>query len=458
MEDTFDMYRIRGEQKCFLKALISLVVPIALQNLITNAVNSADVFMLGYVGQTELAAVSLANQFQFLLSGIFFGICSGVTMLASQYWGRKNTDAIQVVIGIGIKIGFVVSAILAFGALFFSAALMRIYTDDSQLIAIGSTYLRIIGVSYLCMGFSQIYMCALRSMERAQLSMIISFMALGSNVILNAVFIFGFFGAPKLGVVGVALGTFIARVIELLLCLADARHGDGVHLKWSLLFGKNEILFRDFIRYATPALINDGAWTFAFSTYSVILGHLNADVIAAASVATTVRNLCSILCFAIASGAAVLLGIEMGEGRLEDAKKDAGRSCKVTLLVGAFTGIMIICIRPIVFYFFDLTDRAEGYLTIMLIISSYYVIGQAINTLLISGVFRAGGNSKFGMICDIVVMWGISVPLGFFCAFVLKLPPMAVYFILCLDELWKIPPVYKYYKSYRWLRDITREV
>ena len=236
------MYIIGEEQKRFLKALTSLVVPIALQNLITNAVNSADVFMLGYVGQTQLAAVSLANQFQFLLSGIFFGICSGVTMLASQYWGRKNTDAIQAVIGIGLKIGFAMSAALAFGALFFPAALMRIYTNEQQLIAIGASYLRIIGASYLCMSFSQIYMCALRSMERAQLSMIISFVALGSNVVLNAVFIFGLFGAPKLGVIGVALGTFIARVLELFLCLYDAKMGKGVHLKWRLLFGKNDIV------------------------------------------------------------------------------------------------------------------------------------------------------------------------------------------------------------------------
>lgn len=444
------------KQQGFYQKLFALVLPIALQNLITNAVNSADVLMLGYVGQTELAAVSLANQFHFLLSGLFFGICSGVTMLASQYYGKKNLDAIQVIIGIGLKIGFCVCTVVTLAAFLIPEWLMRIYTADVEMIIIGAQYLRVIGISYLCMSFSQVYMCALRSMERARLSMMISFAALGINVLLNAVFIFGIGGAPRLGVIGVALGTSAARVIELLLCLFDAHFGRGIHLKWKLVFGKNVLLFQDFIRYATPALINDGAWTFAFSTYSVILGHLNADMVAASSVATTVRDLCAILCFAVASGASVLLGIEIGEGRLEDAKKDAGRSCKVTLLIGALTGVFLLCIRPCVVYFFELTERAEGYLMLMLLISSYYVIGQAINTLLISGVFRAGGNSRFGMICDIVVMWGISVPLGFLSAFVLKLPPMAVYLILCLDELWKIPPVYRYYKSYRWLKDITR--
>ena len=203
-------------------------------------------------------------------------------------------------------------------------------------------------------------------------------------------------------------------------------------------------------------MINDCAWTVAFSMYSVIMGHMNGDMVAASSVVTTVRDLCTILCFALGAGASVLLGIEIGEGRLEDARKDASRACHVTLLVGIVTGLVVISLRPIVFSCFSLTDRAQDYLGVMLWISGYYVIGQAMNTLIIAGIFRAGGDSRFGMICDIIVMWCISVPLGFLSAFVWKLPPMVVYFILCLDEFWKIPVVYKHYMSYGWLKDITR--
>ncbi len=204
-------------------------------------------------------------------------------------------------------------------------------------------------------------------------------------------------------------------------------------------------------------MINDCAWTVAFSLYSSIMGHMNADVVAASSVAATVRNLCTILCFAMGAGASVLLGIEIGEGKLEVAKRDARRSCWLTLGVGVCTGLLLVLIRPFVFQFFTLTERAEGYLSFMLLISGYYVVGQAMNTLLIAGIFRAGGDSRFGMICDIIVMWCISIPLGFLSAFVLKWPPMVVYFILCLDEFWKIPVVYRHYKSFRWLKDITRD-
>ncbi len=449
---------MKAENRSFYRSLASLVIPITIQNFITNAVNSADVLMLGYVGQTELSAVSLANQFQFLLSGFFFGISSGVVMLASQYWGKKDTDSIQAVMGIATKIAFVTTLILALGAVFMPHSLMRIYTDDGTLVGIGASYLRIVGVSYVCMSFSQVYHCTLRSMERAQLSTVISSVALVLNVVLNAVFIFGLGGAPRLGVVGVAIGTTAARVTELALCLLDAVRGKLFAIDLKIMFGRHKLLFADFCKYSLPAMINDFSWTFAFSMYSVIMGHMNADVVAASSVATTVRNLCTILCFALGSGASVLLGIKIGEGKIQEAKEDARKSCQVTLVIGIITGLVILLLRPLVFLCFTLTERAAGYLDFMLWISAYYVVGQAMNTLLITGIFRAGGGSRVGMICDSIVMWAISVPLGFLSAFVWKLPPMAVYFILCLDEFWKIPVVYAHYKKFGWLKDITREL
>ena len=210
------------DQKKFYRALFALVIPITIQNFISNAVNSADVFMLGYVGQEELAAVSLANQFQFLLWGFFFGINSGVTMLGSQYWGKKDTDSIQAVMGIAIKISIVITLILSFGAVVLPRELMRIYTNDEKLIEIGASYLSIVGISYVLMSFSQVYMSTVRSMERVKISTIISSTALILNVTLNAVFIFGFLGLPRLGVVGVSLATLISRVVETALCVIDA--------------------------------------------------------------------------------------------------------------------------------------------------------------------------------------------------------------------------------------------
>lgn len=442
--------------KNFYKSLFALVIPIAIQNLITSAVNSADVFMLGFVGQAELSAVSLANQVQFLIGGLFFGITSGIVMLCSQYWGKKDTDAIQKVMGIAFKVSIVLCLLFAFAAIMFPRTIMLIYTNDLELVEIGVGYLKIISISYILLAFSQVYLSVLRSIERAHISTIISSIALIVNVLLNAVFIFGLFGAPKLGVIGVAVATTIARIIEVLLCFWDLYHNKVFKFNVNFVLEWDKPLFLDYLKYSIPALLNDIAWTFAFSTYSIIMGHLNADVVAANSVVATVRNLCSVLCFGIAAGGTVLIGKVIGENRLEDAKRDADRLLKASVISGILTGIVLLLVKPIVFECFILSDRAYEYLNFMLIINSYYIVGQVFNTVTIAGIFRAGGDSKFGMICDTITMWAVSVPLGFISAFVLKLPPMAVYFVLCLDEFWKIPVVIKHYKSYKWLKNITR--
>ena len=262
-------------------------------------------------------------------------------MLASQYWGKRNTDAIQVVMGIALKISVAITGILTIGALFFPEALMTVYTKDQTLIEIGAKYLRIIGVSYLLSAFSQVYMCTQRSMERAKYSTIVSSVALVINVSLNAVLIFGFFGAPKLGVIGVAIATIIARSVEFLMCVFDAVKAIRFKFNWRLIAVGNRVLFFDFVKYSTPALLNDFAWTLAYSVYSIIMGHMSADVVAANSVSSTIRGLCAVVCFAIGSGASVLLGIEMGQGKMEEAKRDASRSCWVTLGAGVVTGIII---------------------------------------------------------------------------------------------------------------------
>lgn len=442
--------------KSFYKSLFALVIPIAIQNLITSAVNSADVFMLGFVGQAELSAVSLANQVQFLIGGLFFGITSGIVMLCSQYWGKKDTDTIQKVMGIAFKVSIIFCLIFAIVAIVFPRTIMLIYTNDLELVEIGVGYLKIISISYILLAFSQVYLSVLRSIERAHVSTIISSVALIANVLLNAVFIFGLFGAPKLGVIGVAIATTIARILEVVLCFWDLYHNKVFKFNIKFIIEWDKLLFLDYIKYSIPALLNDIAWTFAFSTYSIIMGHLNADVVAANSVVSTVRNLCSVLCFGIAAGGTVLIGKVIGENRLEDAKRDADRLLKASVISGIITGVVLLLVKPIVFECFILSDRAYEYLNFMLIINSYYIVGQVFNTVTIAGIFRAGGDSKFGMICDTITMWAVSVPLGFISAFVLKLPPMAVYFVLCLDEFWKIPVVIKHYKSYKWLKNITR--
>lgn len=448
-----------NDRRAFYRDLVKLVIPITLQNLLSSLVNSADVLMLGYVGQDELAAVSLANQYMFILWGFFFGISSGATIMNSQYWGKGDMDAVQAILGIAFKLCLVLTGIVSALCVCVPRALMTLYTNDAALQSIGADYLRTIGISYLLMSFSEAYTYTLRSVGFAAKSTVISVITVGLNVLLNATFIFGLFGAPKLGVIGVAVATVIARAVELVICVFDyALKGTMFKADLKLLMGNHPVLFKDFVKYAGPALANDLIWTLAFSCYSIILGHLNNDIVAASSVSSTLRDLFTTVCYGLSSGGTVLLGKELGRNEMEKAKWVADLLCITTFIGTAVLGVILVLVRhPLMGFFTTLNETAYRYLNVMMIINGYYIIGQAMNTLLIAGIFRAGGNTKFGLKCDTITMWCVSLPLGFLSAFVFKLPPMVVYFILCLDEFWKVPVVIRYYNSDKWLNNITRE-
>ena len=451
------MYTVTKGSSSFNKDILRLAVPIVLQNIVTTAVNSADVIMLGFVGQNALSAGSLANQVMFILQLVYTGISSGVIMLAAQYWGKKDTKTIEHIMGIGMQLSIFISSMFFIMAFFFPHVLMRIFTNDINLITEGIPYLRMVSFSYLFMSFSQVYLCAMRSIERVHFSTVTNAVALILNIIFNAVFIFGLFGAPKLGILGVALATVIARAVEFTICVIDNFIPKAIHFHIKNVLEVNKILFFDFMKYSLPAFGNEIVWGVAFSMYSVIMGHLDSDIVAANAVVVVARNLGTVACFGIADAGAIILGKSIGSGNTDTIKSDSSHFVKITSMSAVVGGIVIFLLRPVFFTMADLTPTAKSYLAIMLFINMYYIVGQAFNTAMICGVFRSGGDSKWGFFCDIIDMWCYSVPLGFISAFVLKLPPMWVYFLICTDEFVKIPFVYKHYKSYKWLKNITRD-
>ena len=446
-----------SRQSTFYKDMFRLALPIVIQNLITTAVSSADVIMLGWVSQTALSAGSLASQIMFILNLVYSGIASGVIMLAAQYWGKQDTETIERIMGIGMRLSILISSLFFVLACFFPRLLMLIFTSDQELITAGIPYLRIVGISYLFMSISQVYLCTMRSIERVIFATATNASALGLNILLNAVFIFGLFGLPQMGIVGVAMATTIARGVELAICLLDACRFKTIRFRPKTIIERHKLLFQDFIRYSMPAFGNEVSWGVAFSMYSVIMGHLGSDMVAANAVVIVARNLGTVVCFGLANAGAILLGKSIGAGFMDTVKEDSTRFCKITFLSGIAGGIIIFLLRPLFMNMADLTPTAQSYLSTMLYINMYYVLGQAMNTTVICGIFRSGGDSRWGFLCDFIDMWLFAVPLGFISAFLLKLPPMWVYFLICLDEFVKMPFIYKHYKSYKWLQNITRD-
>jgi len=439
------------------KQLFTLGIPIIIQNLLSAAVSSADVVMLNYVGQSSLSAVSLAANYASILFMVYYGIGTGATLLCAQYFGKKDFKAIHVVEGISLRFSLIIASIFAACAFLIPELMMKIFTNDVELIALGASYLRWMGIAYLCWSVIEVYMAVLRSVDRVKITTALNVMAFSLNIILNAVFIFGLFGAPKLGAEGVGLATAISRIIELIACLIVSANSKDVKIAWKDIFTSSPLLLKDFLTMSVPALINDVSWGTAFSMYSVIMGHLGSDVVAANSIVVVARNFGTVFAFGIASAGGIMLGNIIGAGEMEKAKEGAKKLMNATIASGALGGIIIAIIIPFVLGAVSISDQARYYLKWMMWINTYYVMGAAVNTTLIAGVFRAGGDTKFGMICDTIDMWCYAVPLGFLAAFVFKLPVLVVYFLLCTDEFVKWPWVIGRYRSNKWLNNITRD-
>ena len=453
-----DSLQERQESRRFYRAVVALVIPMALQNLINGAVTSADVVMLGRVGETVLSASSLAGQVQFVMTLFFFGLTSGAAVLTAQYWGKGDIRTIEKVMGIALRFSLLVSVLFTAAAWLVPEAIMRIFTPEPEVIQEGVRYLRIVSISYVLIAFTMIYLNIMRSVERVIISTVVYLVSFLVNVILNAILIFGLLGFPALGIRGAAIATVCARAVELVIVLLYAyRPGTVVRLRLREIFSRDALLFRDFIQYSIPVTLNELMWGLGISMNSVIIGHLGSSVVAANSVAQVTRQLATVIAFGIANAAAIMIGKAIGERNEERAKDYARRFLRLTLIAGAAGAVVILIAWPIVLTTMNLTAAAKGYLSVMMCVMAYYSIAQSYNCTQVVGIFRSGGDTRFGLCLDVLSMWGGSILLGAACAFLLHWSVPIVYVVLLSDELIKIPFTTWRYRSMKWLRNVTRE-
>lgn len=435
------------------KEIVRLALPIALQQFMTALVGACDAIMLGKLSQDAMSAVSLATQVTFVFNLFMFAFMAGENMFVAQYYGKGDYTGISQVFSLVTKICGCIAVVFLAGTLFFPEQLMRILTNEETLIVLGSEYLRVIGISYVFSGIAQTFLAIMKNCGAVNMSTLINGVMVMLNIVLNAVFIFGLSGFPKMGIKGAALATVLATVVQFLwsvgyvLCRIRA-------VKFSLRSCEKR-LFGRFWQKAVPLLINNLAWGIGFSMYSVIMGHLGTDAVAANGIANISKNLVVCFCLGLGNAGSIIVGNRLGADRLQEAKEAGGTLTRTAIIAGIVSGLVLIALSPFITKMVDLTPIARGYLQKMLLICSYYIAGKSVNCMTIGGIFAAGGDSKFGMLCDSVTLWCITVPLGCICAFILKLPVMVVYFVLNLDEIIKLPVVYKHYKKYKWIKNLT---
>lgn len=441
----------------FYRQLTGLVFPIMIQFFMLALVSATDAVMLGMVDQESLSSVSLAGQVQFVLNLFISGIATGTGIIAAQYWGKQDTGAIERVIPVALRANLICGALFTLTAFSAPRLLMLIFTDEPALVALGADYLRAVSLSYLLCAISQIYLVVLKNTGAAALSSRISSCTVLLNILLNAILIFGLLGFPALGVVGAAYATAISRAVELVWSAAATQKRRLVLVRWGWLGRRDRALAGDFWRYTRPVLAAALVWGIAFTLYSVIMGHMGTDAVTANSIVSIAKSLLSCLIRGLGGGAGIMIGNLLGAGQLERAREYGGRLTRLAILVGCLSGGTLMLLSPLIVRGIGYGETVSRYLQGMLLFCGVNMAFQAVNHVVLDGIFCAGGDSRFDMVGNIGAMWCFSVPLGFLAAFWLKLPVLAVFCIVNMDEIVKIPAVYLHYKKYIWVRNITRQ-
>lgn len=440
------------KDKFFIKKLIAYALPICFQTLMQASVAAADAFMLGGIDQNSMSAVSLATQVQFVQNLILSGIICAASILGAQYWGKKDLKTIDDIFALAIRLGMILSIIFFVGCYFFPELLMSFYTNEKVLIEIGADYLRIASFSYLLVGATQCYIVMTRVTDHIKTSVIVSSSAVILNIIFNYIYIYVF----KMDATGAAIATDIARVIEFGSILFMSFRPGYVKLKIACLFKFNKMLTIDFVKCMLPLMAASMLWGIGFTSYSSFMGHLGTDAAAANSVTSVVRDLICSASDGIANGGGIMIGNELGAGNLDKGKLYGTRMAKISFVLGIGSGILMLLVTPLLLDAIKLTPEAREYLKQMMVVMAIYMLGRYVNTIVINGVFAAGGDTIFDVYSLFVTMWCIAIPLAFLGTYILHWPVIVIYACTCLDEVGKIPWVMYHFKKYKWVKDLTR--
>lgn len=441
----------------FYSKLIKLTVPIALQSLMLAMVAACDSAMLGRVDQTSMSAVSLATQIQFVQNLFFYAASAAAVLLGAQYWGKGNKRALRDIFCIILRLCSIVSVIVFLLCELIPEKLMWLFTSENQLIEIGADYLRIAGWSYLLTGISQCYLTVMKISDHAKESSVISCIAVILNIILNAIFIFGLLGATAMKSNGAALATLISRIVELALCLIISAGKSYIRPTIRGIFSFSKTLSKDFAKAFVPLIGASLLWGIGFTCYTSAMGHLGEDATAANAVTAVVRDLMCCLCNGISSAGEIMVGNELGKGNLELGKEYGIKLAWLSLLSGIICCLIILALIPPVSAFMILEPAAKEYLKGIMIIMAVYMIARCMCTVILNGIFAAGGDIYFDVYSLAIFMWGMAVPLAFLGVFKFHWPVYVVYTFTCIDEIAKLPWVIRHFLKYKWVKDLTRD-
>ena len=442
--------------KEFLSRMLSLAIPVAFQQFITAGLNMVDVLMVGQLGETSIAALGLANQIFFLYILFLFGVTSGTAIFSAQYWGKNDEESIRKVLGISLSVAMVVGAFFTLAATLIPETLLRFYTNDTEVIALSSSYLRIVGLSYIFTAIVTSYHAVYRSITMVKLTVSISVTALILKSILSYMLIFGVGGMPALGVRGAGIATAFGWVLQFILIVA-------LTYTFKTPLAANPITFFNFdrvflmrvLKTAMPAAINEVAWSIGITTYNAVYARISTGAIAAVQINATIEEISFVLFIGLGNACAIMIGNEIGAGNEEKAFEYSRRYLIIIVLLAVLTGGLVLLIREPIIGLYNISDEVAFSAFRLMTVFALTAWLRSINFILFIGALRAGGDTKFAMFMEIFSIWAIGVPAALIGGFVLHLPVYGVYLMVLSEELVKAVIIFKRYLSRRWIHDLS---
>lgn len=452
------------QERGFYRDTLLLMLPLVLQNIVTNFMALADTFMVGALGEVELAAVSSANSLFYVVGLLIFGIQSGAGVLVAQYYGRGNTDAINRVMGMAYYVSLVFTSAVALASFFFPFQIMRLLTNNPALWEPGADYARIVGFSYVCMSASGIYIAVQRSMENPRLGAVLLTVSGALNIALNYMLIYGKWGAPAMGCAGAALATLISRAFEVAAVALYASRSRRLNLRFALMLRPGRQIASDFTRYSLPVILNEGFWSLATTLFTVIMGHMpdSTPILAAYTISGNIDKMCAVALLASGNTAAIIIGREIGRGAGREQVYSKGVALNfICFMTGIVSMLLLLLVRAtlldsLIFPLMDISYGAGQISRYMLLLIALVMPLRALNLCNVVGVFRGGGDVKFALLCDVAPLYCICVPAAALCGLVFGLGIEAVYLCIVFDDVAKTFLCLPHLRRGRWINSVTR--
>lgn len=445
------------KDRSFYRTLITLAIPISLQNLITFAVNFADNLMIGKLGDNAISGVYVGNQMQAVVQMFIGGVEGAILILAAQYWGKKDTPSIRKVVSIGVKFALGVGVAFTLVAALFPAQVIRLFTQEPGVIAEGAVYLQIVGFTYLFFCISQVMIASMRSVETAKIGLYISIMALVVNVSLNYVLIFGKLGFPAMGVKGAAIATLISRILEMAVSAGYVFFVDRkLKLQFVDLLHTDRQLLKDFVRYGLPIIGGQVVWSINTLANTKILGFYPAGVMAAASITGMLHNLIYVWMNGLSSAVGIITGKTVGAGLYEKMKEYAKTVQMIFLFVGLVSGALVLLFREGFIGLYNASPEAQAYSRQFINVISVTIIGTCYQAACLFGLVKSGGDISFVFKNDTIFVFLVVIPSALI-AMWLGAAPWVVFACLKCDQILKCFVAVVKINRYNWMKNLTRD-